>query len=123
MTGSLKDQLENNSECENILECLYGLKQLDKKCYKLLLNSDKPLSATEISNSVNRDDSTVHRSLNRLRDNQLISRAKRSLDSRGYEYLFEANNPDEVSQDMRKLINDWNEMINDLVDEFENKYS
>lgn len=123
MTDSLKDQLENNLECENILECLYGLKQLDKKCYKLLLNSDKPLSATEISNNVNRDNSTVHRSLNRLRENQLISRTKKSLDSRGYEYLFEANNPDNVSQDMRNLIENWNEMINDLVDEFEDKYS
>lgn len=122
MADSLKDQLEDNLECENILQCLYGLKELDKKCYTLLLNSDESMSATEISDSVSRDESTVHRSLNKLRDNELIYREKRSLESRGYEYIYSSNDPKKVSENMRKMINQWNSMIKDLVNEFEDKY-
>lgn len=123
MADSLKDQLEGNLECENILQCLYGLKELDKKCYTLLLNSDEAMSATEISDAVSRDESTVHRSLNKLRDNELIYREKRSLESRGYEYIYESNEPKEVSENMIKMIDQWNSMIKSLVNEFENKYN
>lgn len=123
MEKSLKQQVENTNDCENILNCLYGLNELDIKCYTFLLNADKPFSAAELSQKLNRHASTIHRSLSRLQDQDLISKEKHSLDTQGYEYRFSPIPPQEVSQDMEDLIKTWEDMVTDLITEFENKYT
>lgn len=123
MKKSLEQQLENVTDCENILNCLYGLNDLDIKCYTFLLDKNKALSATELSQELNRHTSTIHRSLDRLEEHNLITKEKQSLDTQGYEYRFSSIPPEEVSQNMEELIKKWNNMATGLITEFEEKYT
>lgn len=122
MTKSIIELLEEDLECENILNCLYGFNDLDKECFKILLESDNKISASDISKKVDRDESTVHRSLARLEESDLIYKEKESLDTRGYQYIYQSKDFEEICQDMNEIVEKWNQNINNLIEEFENKY-
>lgn len=122
MPDSMINELQKDLQCEHILDCMYGLKSLDKKCYKIILDSNNPVTSSHIATEVDRDASTVSRSLNRLIDSELIYKEKRTL-SNGYEYVYDNRNIDEIIQSMEELVSNWEQKINLLINEFESKYS
>lgn len=122
MTESIKKQLVGDLECEHILDCLYGSKELDIRCFEIIVNSDEPLSAQNIADKVDRDQSTVHRSLNRLIEFGIVEKEKTSLDSRGYKYIYSQVDSEKVTEDMRQLVDEWHDLIHNLIDSFEEKY-
>ncbi|MFW6153105.1 MAG: helix-turn-helix domain-containing protein, partial [Halobacteriota archaeon] len=84
MADSISNQLQRDMACEGLLECIHGLKQLDKECFRVLVESDRPLSIDEISERVGRERSTAYRSLQRLHDAGFIQRDQINYDDGGY---------------------------------------
>lgn len=119
---TIPEQLQNNRDCESVITCLYNIKPADEKYYLLLLDNS-PLTATQIANKLDKDKSTVHRSLNRLVNTQLIDRKKKQQDKKGYEYVFIAKNPKEIEKEMKLLLQEWFVQTNNLISTFSEKYS
>jgi predicted transcriptional regulator len=123
MSDSLAEHLQQNMECEGLLECFHGLKQLDKKCFKVLVESDGPLTIDELAELVDRERSTAYRSVQRLLQAGFIQKEQVNYDQGGYYHVYRPTDPGQVADDMQRMLNDWYAKMGQLIQEFEDKYS
>ncbi len=123
MTTSLAEYLEQDMECEGLLECIFGLTELDKHCYNVLIESDAPLTIDEIAEGVDRERSTAYRSIQRLHDAGLIQREQINYDHGGYYHVFSPRPVESVTAEMQRTLNDWYAKMGQLIHEFEQTYA
>lgn len=113
---------ERSRECEDVLECIAGFGELEKEIY-FQMSVDEALTVDEIAEKVERERSTVFRSLKKLKDNSFIEQDTKGLEGGSYVNIYTKVSPEEVSEDMRERIEEWATLINKMIDEFEEKYS
>lgn len=114
-------QLQEEKQCEHMLGCLYNLSEADIKCYKHILNESKIENKT-LSNMLDKDKSTINRSLNRLVEAGLVDKTVESYKQGGYKHVYTAVNPQQVAEDMRVIMAEWISNSYVLIDEYEDKY-
>jgi len=122
MPDSMTEYLRQDMECEGLLECLHGLKNLDRDCYRVLVESDEPLKIDGISEEVDRERSTTYRSIQRLMQAGLVQKDQINYDDGGYCHVYQPTDASEVADDMRRTLNDWYAKMGQLIHEFEDKY-
>ena len=122
MANSMHEMLRQDMQCEGLLECFHGLKQLDKMCFKVLVQSEEPLTVDEIATEVDRERSTVYRSVQRLVQNGFVQKEQINYDEGGYYHVFYPTNADEIADEMQRTLNDWYAKMGQLIDEFRRKY-
>lgn len=123
MRNSVITYLEERSrECEDVLECIAGFGDLEKEIY-FQATGKEALTIDEIAEEVDRERSTVFRSLKKLKKNGFIEEDTRGQKGGSYVNIYSAVPPREVSENMRERIDDWTSLINQMIDEFEEKYS
>src|SRR6056297_3237324 len=123
MPDSMAEMLRQDMQCEGLLECLHGLKDLDRECFETVANSDEALTVDEIADRVERERSTAYRSIQRLLQTGLIGKEQINYDQGGYYHVYYPTDPDEVADDMQRLLNDWYAQIGTLIQEFRSKYA
>jgi len=122
MSLSMAEMLRQDMQCEGLLSCLHGLKPLDEECFRTLAHSDEPLTVDEVAERVDRERSTAYRSIKRLLDTGLVRQAQVNYDQGGYYHVYQPADPDEVADDMQRLLNDWYAQIGQLIGEFRTRY-
>lgn len=123
MKRSVINYLEQREkECEDILECVAGFGDLEKDIYLTMLEEDE-LTVDEVAEKVGKERSTVFRSLKTLMENGFVEEDTRGLEGGSYVNVYTAVPPETVSQNMRERVNNWKELVEDMIDEFENQYS
>lgn len=122
MPDSMAEMLRQDMQCEGLLECLHGLKDLDRECFEVLASSDEALTVDEIAERVERERSTAYRSIQRLLQTGLVQKEQINYDQGGYYHVYYPANPDDVADDMQRLLNDWYAQIGTLIQEFRTKY-
>jgi predicted transcriptional regulator len=122
MSESMSEYLQQDMECEGLLECLHGLKGLDKECYRELTESDSALTVDEIAERVDRERSTAYRSVQRLLQAGFIQKEQVNYDQGGYYHVYKPTDPDEIAEDMQRMLNDWYAKVGNLIGEFRDKY-
>jgi predicted transcriptional regulator len=122
MPDSMSEQLQQDMVCEGLLECFHGLKQLDKECYRALVDATEPLTVDGIADVVDRERSTAYRSVQRLVSAGFIEKEQVNYDNGGYYHVYRPTDPSEIADDMQRLLNDWYAKMGRLIDEFERKY-
>jgi predicted transcriptional regulator len=122
MPDSMAEMLRQDMECEGLLECLHGLKDLDRECFETLATSDDPLTVDEIAERVERERSTAYRSIQRLLQTGLVQKEQINYDQGGYYHVYFPADPDEVADEMQRLLNEWYAQIGQLIQEFRTKY-
>jgi predicted transcriptional regulator len=123
MPDSVAEMLRREMECEELLECLHGLKVLDRECFQVLAASDEPLTIDEIADRVDRERSTAYRSIQRLLGRGLVRKEQVNYDQGGYYHVYYPADPDEVADDMQRLLNDWYAQVGQLIREFRSTYA
>ena len=123
MTNSLAEMLRSDMECEGLLECFHGLKELDKRCFRELVNAETAVTIDDLSDHVDRERSTVYRSVQRLLNAGLIQKEQINYDQGGYYHVYKPADPGAIREDMQRLLNDWYAEMGQLIQEFEEKYS
>ncbi len=91
---------------EDILCCVFGLKHFDVSVYFLLLNR-KNLKVNEIADILNRDRSTVQRSVQNLISAGLVKRRQVNLKDGGYCYIYEAVPFDDIKKSIKTSLKKW----------------
>ncbi len=109
-------------ECEGLLECFHGLKQLDKECFQVLVRAEEPLTVDEIAEFVDRERSTAYRSIQRLLQSGFIQKEQVNYEQGGYYHVYSPTNPEQISDEMQRMLNDWYAKMGQLIQEFEEKY-
>ena len=122
MPDSMTEQLQQDMECEGLLECFHGLKQLDKECFRALVEAEGPLTVDEIGAAVDRERSTAYRSVQRLLQTGFIQKEQINYDQGGYYHVYSPTDPSKIADDMQRMLNDWYAKMGQLISEFERKY-
>lgn len=123
MPESLSEQLREDMECESLLECFHGLKQLDKECFTTLIENEEPLTIDEIADQVKRERSTAYRSIQRLLQAGLVGKEQINYEQGGYHHVYYPNDPTKIANNMQRILNDWYAKMGQLIQEFEDKYA
>jgi predicted transcriptional regulator len=118
----MSKQLEADIECEGLLECFYGLKRLDKECYRALVTAEEPLTVDGVADAVDRERSTAYRAVQRLLETGFIEKEQVNYDHGGYYHVYSPADSDEIATDMQRMLNDWYAEMGQLIGEFERKY-
>jgi predicted transcriptional regulator len=118
----MSEQLQQDMECEGLLECFHGLKQLDRECFQALVDAAEPLTVDEIAEAVDRERSTAYRSVQRLLQTGFIQKEQVNYDQGGYYHVYFPTDSEKITDDMQRMLNDWYAKMGQLIQEFENKY-
>ncbi len=118
----MAEQLQQDMQCEGLLECIHGLKQLDKECFRVMVESDDPLTIDEVAERVDRERSTAYRSIQRLLQSGFIQKEQINYDQGGYYHVYYPTDPEQIASDMQRMLNDWYAKMGQLIQEFEDKY-
>jgi predicted transcriptional regulator len=118
----MAEQLRQDMECEGLLECFHGLKDLDRECFRALVEADEPLTVDELAGRVDRERSTAYRSVQRLLQTEIIEKEQINYDQGGYYHVYSPSDSGEITDDMQRLLNDWYAKMGQLIGEFESKY-
>ena len=122
MPDSLVEYLRRDMQCEGLLECVHGLKHLDRQCFEVLAASEDPLTIDEVADEVDRERSTAYRSVQRLLDAGLLRKEQRNYEQGGYYHVYRPADPDVVADEMQRLLNDWYAQMGQLISEFREQY-
>jgi len=118
----MSEQLRRDMECEGLLECFHGLKQLDREVFQALVGTDEPLTVDEIADRVDRERSTAYRAVQRLLTAGFIQKEQVNYDQGGYYHVYKPTDPADIADNMQRLLNDWYAKMGQLIQEFETKY-
>lgn len=118
----MNEYLQQDMECEGLLECLHGLKELDKDIFQILTETSDPLTVDEIAEKVDRERSTAYRSVQRLTQAGLVQKEQINYDDGGYYHVFRPTSPQKIAEDMQRMLNDWYAKMGPLIQEFQTKY-
>jgi predicted transcriptional regulator len=122
MPDSMAEQLQQDMECEGLLECFHGLKQLDRDVFLALVSTDEPLTVDEVAETVDRERSTAYRAVQRLLQAGFIQKEQVNYDQGGYYHVYRPTDPENIADNMQRLLNDWYAKMGQLIQEFETKY-
>ena len=118
----MSEYLQQDLECEGLLECFHGLKELDRTVFGVLVDAPEPLTVDEVAERVDRERTTAYRAIQRLLDAGFVRREQVNYENGGYYHVFEPVDADEVADDMQRLLNDWYAKMGRLIQEFRTKY-
>ncbi len=118
----MAEYLQQDMECEGLLECIHGLKELDRLCYQVVVESNDSLTIDEIADRIERERSTAYRSIQRLLQAGFIQKEQVNYDQGGYYHVYRPTDPGEVSRKMQRMLNEWYAKMGQLIQEFEDKY-
>ncbi|MFB6110007.1 MAG: helix-turn-helix domain-containing protein [Halodesulfurarchaeum sp.] len=122
MDEALDRHLERDLECGELLECLYGLNDLDRRCFRVLSEATDPLTIDELAEAVDRERSTVYRSVQRLLQYGLVRKEQVNYDRGGYYHVYRITDPDDIADAMQDELNDWYAQIGYLIGRFRDTY-
>lgn len=122
MVKSISEMLKRNLECDDIMKCVLGLKDLDLGAYKALMK-EGPLTAEELGEIIGRERSTAYRALQNLIGCGLVYRETRTIDSGGYYYEYMALSPEEVKELAHQCVEDWYDRMHDVLEDLDQELS
>ncbi len=122
MADAMSEYLQQDMQCEGLLECIHGLKELDKEIFRVLTERPEPLTVDEVAEAVDRERSTAYRSIQRLVQSGFVQKEQVNYDQGGYYHVFRPTDPDEIADDMQRMLNDWYAKMGQLIGEFREKY-
>lgn len=122
MAKSMSENLREDMDCEGLLECIHGLKDLDREVFEVLATSEEPLTVDEIAEAVERERSTAYRSIQRLLQAGFAQKEQINYEDGGYYHIFRPSNADAIADDMQRMLDDWHAKIGQLIEEFREEY-
>lgn len=122
MPGPISEDLREEMDCLCLLESFHGLKDLDREVFSTLTDSEEPLTVKEIGERVNRERSTAYRAVQRLLEAGFIRKEQVNYEQGGYYHVYRIENPDEVADEVQRMLNDWYAQVGQLIDEFRDEY-
>lgn len=104
--------------CSEMLRSLLSLSDTELKVYKVLLAANGQ-RVSEVAKRVDRDRSSVQRSLGDLMSAGLITRNTETISNGGYYYAYFAVPPAQVRKELEKCIDDWHDAALESLESFE----
>jgi predicted transcriptional regulator len=104
--------------CSDLLSCLYNLKPIDLEVF-LEVARRECATLDQISESVDRDRSSIHRCLSKLVSAGLVHKQSRGLKGGGYYHVYSIVEPSKIKEQARQKVKEITESLEGLIDNFE----
>ncbi len=98
--------MSSSMKCDEAIKCVFNLNSLDLNVYKKLKQLG-PVRANELANHLNRERSTVYRSLQKLSKCGICSKKTKTLDHGGYYHEYQCNPIDTIQEQAKHCLDDW----------------
>lgn len=103
---------------ETVMSCVFGIEPHETRTYLVLL--ERPGSTIgELEAPLERDRSTINRSLTTLSERGLVRRDRRLLDGGGYVYQYTAVALPEVKRMLHDALEAWTATVHGVIDDFD----
>ncbi len=101
--------------CEEALQCAFDLKNLDLKVYKILQKNGEQ-RADEIAKEINKERSTVYRSLQKLTKCGICNKKRNNIKKGGgYYHTYECNNSEKIKIKLEECIDNWYKKMKETI--------
>ncbi|WP_208288741.1 helix-turn-helix domain-containing protein [Halobacterium sp. R2-5] len=122
VTTSVREDLERDMECLDLLGCIHGLNERDQLVFQVLQRAEEGLAVDDVADRLDCERSTAYRSISRLLEAGVVEQRQVNYDHGGYYYVYRPRTPEEVAHEMQRLLNDWYAAIGQLIRGFEDRY-
>ncbi len=122
MPDAVQEQLRDKRECEGLLDCLLGLNELDRAVFRLLAESSEPLTVDRIAKFIGKERTTAYRSVKRLEEAGVTVQEQESCPKGGYHHVYRVSDPDEIANELQRMLNQWYAETGQLIQEFRDTY-
>lgn len=99
---------------EDLIRCSFQISRTDCRVLKKLLDSEK--GTKEISKEMGLDRSTIHKSVTKLMDKELLERRQYNLASGGYRYVYISKEKEEIKNRLENLIDRWSSSAKEAIE-------
>ena len=106
---------KNNINCDNVIQCIFELNNLDIKVYRTLKEAGEA-RADELAKKLKKDRSNIYRSLQRLTCCRLCIKEKRNIKSGGYYHIYNCANNSKIRTELDEQIDSWHKKMKNTLE-------
>ncbi|AEH39014.1 helix-turn-helix domain-containing protein [Halopiger xanaduensis] len=118
MPDPIQTQLQNERQWEDLLDSMLGLNKLDRGVFRLLAESSEPLTVDHIAKIIDKERTTAYRSVKRLEEVGVAVQEQESCPKGGYHHVYRVSDPDEIADELQRMLNRWYAETGQLIQEF-----
>ena len=101
-------------QCDEAIKCVFDLNKLDINVYKELKKTGEA-RADELASHLNKERSTVYRSLQKLTDAGICKKITKTIEHGGYYHVYQCNNIADVQKKARECLDSWYETVKETL--------
>lgn len=109
---------DKNICCKDIMQCVFELNKLDLDIYKKL-REQKESRADVLAKKMNKERSTIYRSLQKLTSCRLCTKKTRTIKTGGYYHIYSCNDSKHARKEIESCIDEWYIAMKNKLKDFE----
>ena len=106
---------KKNICCDDIIQCIYELNTLDLNIYNTL-KTQKEVRTQTLAKKIEKERSTVYRSLQKLTCAGLIDKKTKTLPQGGTYHTYTIKNSQETKKHLNSCIDNWYKKMKNTID-------
>ena len=107
-----------NIHCDDAVKCVFNLNNLDITIYKMLQKTGE-IRADELARLINRERSTVYRSLQKLIKCSMCYKKTKHIKRGGYFHVYECSNNKNVKKHAIQCLEEWYQTVRNTIEKLE----
>lgn len=92
---------------DEVVKCSLGLTKGDYKVFQFFLKNQEWYKSNSIAKKLKLNLSTVQRSVKKLQEKGVLTRAQENLDGGGYVYSYKIKGKKEIQKILSEIIDSW----------------
>lgn len=114
----MQSLMSETSRCADLLRCAYNLGDQELELYRFL-SGKGPMRSDDIAISLERNPSSIYRSLQKLLSCHMVNRRTVNMEGGGYFHLYSARGAQSVKKDLEACVGEWKNRVDELMEMFE----
>lgn len=102
----VKGKDEGSMKCDEAIKCVFDLNKLDIKVYDMLQKHGS-IRADELANLLQKERSTIYRSLQKLTSCKICKKKTKTLKQGGYYHVYEPQPSGKVRKEAEHCLDQW----------------
>lgn len=106
---------KKNICCDDVIQCIYELNALDLEIYNKL-KKHKEARPQTLAVKLNKERSTIYRSLQKLTCAGLISKNTNILPKGGQYHIYKIKDEEQTKKQLKSMIDEWYKKMKNTID-------
>jgi predicted transcriptional regulator len=100
---------------KEILTCAFSMNKSEYDLFLFLEKQKDPLCVATISEMMNKDRTTIQKSIKSLNDKEIVDKFQVNLDKGGYTFVYKLKDKLVLKKRINESVNKWFNSVNDYV--------